>query len=146
RRCIAARPRSPDHLPMRALFATVCTMLVVLAGAVQPAGATDYNTHLTRAPYLTDLVGVHVIVNFATDQSGTTASVSYGPFDGTTCTLPSVQSATRSTVKVGTVSEYQWKASLTLPSAGRYCYRVMLGGADLLGAGDSPNFSTQATA
>ncbi len=131
---------------MRALFATVCTMFLVLAGAVQPAGATDYNTHLTRAPYLTDLVGVHVIVNFATDQSGTTASVSYGPFDGTTCTLPSVQSATRSTVKVGSVSEYQWKASLTLPSAGRYCYRVMLGGTDLLGAGDSPNFSTQATA
>ena len=131
---------------MRTLLAAVFTVLLAMTGAVQPAGAADYNTHLTRAPYLTDLVGLHVIVNFATDQSGTTASVTYGPFDGTTCTLPSVQSATRSTVKVGTVSEYQWKASLTLPSAGRYCYRVMLGGTDLLGAGDSPNFSTQATA
>ena len=114
-----------------------------LAGSVS---AASYDTHLTRAPYLTDLVGLHVIVNFATDQSGTTASVSYGPFDGTTCTLPSTKGATRSTVKVGTVSEYQWKASLTLPSAGQYCYRVMLGGVDLLGAGDSPMFMTQAPA
>ena len=89
-----------------------------MTGAVEAAGAADYNTHLTRAPYLTDLVGLHVIVNFATDQSGTTASVTYGPFDGTTCTLPSVQSATRSTVKVGTVSEYQWKASLDAPERG----------------------------
>ena len=131
---------------MRTVLAAVFAVLLAMTGAVEAAGAADYNTHLTRAPYLTDLVGLHVIVNFATDQSGTTASVTYGPFDGTTCTLPSVQSATRSTVKVGTVSEYQWKASLTLPSAGRYCYRVMLGGTDLLGAGDSPNFSTQATA
>ena len=72
--------------------------------------------------------------------------MSYGPFDGTTCTLPSSQSATRSTVKVGSVSEYQWKASLTLPSAGQYCYRVLLGGTDLLGTGNSPVFTTQAAA
>ena len=104
----------------------------------------------TRAPhpgpYLTDLVGLHVIVNFATDQTGTTASVSYGPFDGTTCTLPSSQSATRSTVTVGSLTHYQWKASLTLPSAGQYCYRVLLGGTDLLGTGNSPVFTTQASA
>ena len=59
-----------------------------LSASRGPVGAAYYDTHLTRAPYLTDLVGLHVIVNFATDQSGTTASVSYGPFDGTTCTLP----------------------------------------------------------
>ena len=130
---------------MRTLTVLAISVLAAL-GLAGPVGAASYDTHLTRAPYLTDLVGLHVIVNFATDQSGTTASVSYGPFDGTTCTLPSTQSATRSTVKVGTVSEYQWKASLTLPSAGQYCYRVMLGGIDLLGAGDSPVFVTQATA
>ena len=130
---------------MRTLTVLAISALAAL-GLAGPVSAASYDTHLTRAPYLTDLVGLHVIVNFATDQSGTTASVSYGPFDGTTCTLPSTQSATRSTVKVGTVSEYQWKASLTLPSAGQYCYRVMLGGVDLLGAGDSPVFMTQAPA
>ena len=65
-----------------------------------PAPATSprrrtYDTHLTRAPYLTDLVGLHVIVNFATDQSGTTASVSYGPFDGTRARSPRAQTARR---------------------------------------------------
>ena len=128
---------------MRTLTVLAISALAAL-GLAGPVSAASYDTHLTRAPYLTDLVGLHVIVNFATDQSGTTASVSYGPFDGTTCTLPSTKGATRSTVKVGTVSEYQWKASLTLPSAGQYCYRVMLGGVDLLGAGDSPVFMTQA--
>jgi hypothetical protein len=106
---------------LRAL--AICLLLVTLGLVSAPAGAASYDTHLTRAPYLTDLVGLHVIVNFATDQSGTVASVTYGPFDGTSCVLSSAQSATRTTVKVGTVSEYQWKASLALPSGGRYCYR-----------------------
>jgi calcineurin-like phosphoesterase family protein len=131
---------------MRTLAALALIALLGVVGPVPVAGATDYNTHLTRAPYLTDLVGLHVIVNFATDQTGTTASVSYGPFDGTTCTLPSSQSATRSTVTVGSLTHYQWKASLTLPSAGQYCYRVLLGGTDLLGTGNSPAFTTQASA
>jgi hypothetical protein len=129
---------------LRAL--AICLLLVTLGLVSAPAGAASYDTHLTRAPYLTDLVGLHVIVNFATDQSGTVASVTYGPFDGTSCVLSSAQSATRTTIKVGTVSEYQWKASLALPSAGRYCYRVLLGGTDLLGTGDSPVFTTQAAA
>jgi hypothetical protein len=132
---------------MRILRALAIGLLLVTLGVLSaPAGAASYDTHLTRAPYLTDLVGLHVIVNFATDQSGTVASVTYGPFDGTSCVLSSAQSATRTTVKVGTVSEYQWKASLALPSGGRYCYRVLLGGTDLLGTGDSPVFTTQAAA
>ena len=143
---------------MRKLTVLVTVAVVVLCAFASPAGAKKppppppppgggtYDTHLTRAPYLTDLVGLHVIVNFATDQSGTTASVTYGPFDGTSCVLSSAQSATRTTVTVGTVNEYQWKASLTLPSAGQYCYRALLGGADLLGTRDSPVFTTQAAA
>jgi hypothetical protein len=130
---------------MRTLLAAVFTVLLAMTGAVAQAGAADYNTHLTRAPYLTDLVGLHVIVNFATDQSGTTASVTYGPFDGTTCTLPSVQSATRSTVKVGS-ERVPVEGLAHAPERGPVLLRVMLGGTDLLGAGDSPNFSTQATA
>ncbi len=126
-------------------------MLVLLAGLASlglagAAGATTYDTHLTRAPYLTDLVGTHVIVNFATDQTGTVASVSYGAYDGTTCALTSTQAAIRSTVKVGDLTHYQWKAPLTLPSAGSYCYRPKFGTIDLLGAGTSPVFTTQAPA
>lgn len=67
RRCIAARSRSRD-LPMRTLLAAVFTVLLAMTGAVAQTGAADHNTHFTRAPYLTDLVGLHVIVNFATDQ------------------------------------------------------------------------------
>jgi Calcineurin-like phosphoesterase len=131
---------------MRKLTALVALAALVLSGLASPSGAATYDTHLTRAPYLTDLVGLHVIVNFATDQSGTAASVSYGPVNGGTCTLGSTQSATRVTVKVGTVNEYQWKASLALPSGGSYCYRPLLGTTDLLGGGAAPVFTTQAAA
>src|SRR5258705_10507861 len=114
---------------MRTLRLLALALLLVTLGlTAAPAGAASYDTHLTRAPYLTDLVGLHVIVNFATDQSGTTAPVTYGPFDGTSCVVSSAQSATRTTVTVGTVTEYQWKPSSALPSAGRYCYTTLLGG------------------
>ena len=122
------------------------TALLALAGGVGSAEATTYDPHLTRAPYLTDLTGLHVIVNFATDQSGTAASVAYGPFDGVTCSLSWTQAATRTTVKVGAINEYQWKGSLALPSADRYCYRVLLGTTDLLAASTSPAFRTQVAA
>ena len=141
---------------MRKPTVLVTVAMLVLCAFASPAGAKKppppppppgggtYDTHLTRAPYLTDLVGLHVIVNFATDQSGSAASVSYGPSSGGTCTLGSSETAVRSTVTVGTVSEYQWKASLTLPSAGSYCYRALLGTTDLLGGRASPAFTTQA--
>ena len=143
---------------MRKPTVLVTVAMLVLCAFASPAGAKKppppppppgggtYDTHLTRAPYLTDLVGLHVIVNFATDQSGSAASVSYGPSSGGTCTLGSSETAVRSTVTVGTVSEYQWKASLTLPSAGSYCYRALLGTTDLLGGRASPAFTTQAPA
>ena len=73
-------------------------MLVLLAGCARsglqaPPQAATYDTHLTRAPYLTDLVGTHVIVNFATDQTGTVASVSYGAVRRHACALTSTQAA-----------------------------------------------------
>ena len=43
-----------------------------------PAPPPPLNSALTRAPYLTDLVGLHVAINFATDQSSTTGSIRYG--------------------------------------------------------------------
>jgi chitodextrinase len=112
------------------------------AVSARPAGVSS--AHLTRAPYLTDLVGLHVVVNFATDRSGTTASVIWGSVSAGVCVLGSAPAtASRVTVSVAGVFEYQWKASLTLPSTGTYCYRPYLGPTDLLGTNPSPQFTTQ---
>ena len=111
--------------------------LIAAAAAHMPAAeaATAFNAHLTRAPYLTDLVALHVNVNWATDQSATTGSLQWGPVTGGTCTLPNTMTAARNaaSITVGSVKEYQWKAALTLPAQGTYCYRPLLAGTDLLG-------------
>ena len=105
---------------------------------------TSLDSHLTRAPYLTDLVGLGVAVNFATDRSSTSARVSYGPVaeDGT-CAPTASGTPTRRAITVGTVPEYQWTAHLTFPQPGSYCYRVALAGVDLLDTNPSPTFTTQ---
>ncbi len=108
-----------------------------------PAPTAGYASALTRAPYLTDLVGLGVIVNFATDRSSSVASVAFGSASSGTCTLSTTVSASRITVAVGSVYEYQWKAKLTLPTTGTYCYRPYLGSLDLLGTNPSPQFDTQ---
>jgi fibronectin type 3 domain-containing protein len=103
-----------------------------------------YDPHLTRAPYLTDLVGLHVAINFATDQSATTGSIQYGAVDGAgNCTPSTTVTAGRITILVGTVSEYQWTAQVTLPATGTYCYRAYLASTDLLAGNGSPRFTTQ---
>ncbi len=104
---------------------------------------SPYDAHLTRAPYLTDLVGNHVAVNFATDRSATTASVVYGAVSGGTCTPSTTVVPSRVSIQVGPVAEYQWTAQVDLPAAGTYCYRIRLAGTDLLGANPSPQFTTQ---
>jgi hypothetical protein len=114
------------------------------------AATAAFNSHLTRAPYLTDLVALHVNVNWATDQSATTGSLQWGPVTGGTCPLPLPNTVTAarnaSSITVGSVKEYQWKVSLSLPAAGSYCYRPLLAGTDLLAANPSPQFTTQAAA
>jgi hypothetical protein len=119
-----------------------------LATAPAAQAAAAFNAHLTRAPYLSDLVGLHVNVNWATDQSATTGTLQWGPVSGGTCTLSNTMTAARnaSSITVGTVKEYQWKAALTLPSTGSYCYRPLLAGTDLLAGNPSPQFTTQAPA
>lgn len=105
---------------------------------------SGYDPHLTRAPYLTDLVGLHVAINFATDQSGTSGSIKYGAVDGSgSCSADTAVAAKRITIQVGPVSEYQWTARVDLPAAGTYCYRVYLGTGDLLAANTSPRFTSQ---
>lgn len=108
------------------------------------APAAAYDAHLTRAPYLTDLVDLHVAINFATDRSATKASIGYGAVDQSgACSARVTVAATRIAIKVGTVAEYQWTAQVGLPTGGTYCYRVYLGSTDLLGANVSPQFTTQ---
>lgn len=114
-----------------------------LSGTVSAQAMYPYAAQLTRSPYLTDLVGLHVAINFATDQSGTTASVRYGPVGSGGCSLTDTVVPNRITIQVGTVSEYQWTAQVDVPAAGTYCYRVYLGTTDLLGQNASPQFTTQ---
>src|SRR6266851_4600019 len=115
-----------------------------LSSAVSATPMAIYDPRLTRAPYLTDLVALHVAINWATDQSATTGSVRYGTVGaGGACTPTAEVAATRITILVGIVSEYQWKVDLTLPATGTYCYRVYLAGIDLLGSNASPAFTTQ---
>jgi hypothetical protein len=124
--------------------------LAVVAGvALAPAPAlAEPSVSLTRYPYLTDLVGGSVTVNWATKRtSAVTASVTVGkPGPGSACTGPTV-TATRTSITVKSVSEYQWQATVTgLDPDATYCYRVYLGTSpktDLLGSDPSPTFTTQ---
>jgi chitodextrinase len=114
------------------------------SSGVAARAQAPFDSQLTRAPYLTDLVGLHVAINWATDQSALTGSVAYGVVGtGGSCTPSTVVAASRTTISVGTVFEYQWKGDVTLPATGTYCYRVYLGSTDLLAANGSPVFTTQ---
>jgi len=123
-------------------------ILVLLALLATPttAQAASFAPALTRAPYLTDLVGNHVNVNWATNQSATTGSLQWGPVSSGVCSLSNSLTATRTTVTVGAVVEYQWKAALNPTSRGTYCYRPRLATTDLLAGAPSPQFQTQAPA
>jgi hypothetical protein len=103
---------------------------------------------LTRYPYLTDLVGGSVTVNWATARtSSVTGWVKWGRADGS-CTA-NTTAATRTSVTVGSVRQYQWKATIPLEADTRYCYRVYLGTSpqtDLLGTDLSPRFTSQVPA
>ena len=120
-------------------------ILLLIGWLVTPivAGAATYAPALTRAPYLTDLVSLHVNVNWATNQSSTSGQLKWGPLSNGSCKLNNNLNLTPTSVTVGTVPEYQWKASLSLPSAGTYCYRPLLAGVDLLATNPTPQFKSQ---
>ena len=127
-------------------LATVALALVAVVPLYAPAVAATpgYALELDRYPYLTDLVGLSVEINWATDTSGAAGSATFGAVDGSgNCNPTTSVTASRTSITVGTVSEYQWKAVLTLPATGTYCYRVALGTLDLLGSDPSPQFTTQ---
>ncbi|MCW2594159.1 MAG: metallophosphoesterase, partial [Jatrophihabitans sp.] len=128
---------------------SLVVLVLVLAFTSTPVGAqvpAAWNVALTRAPYLTDLVASHVNVNWATDRSGSQATLKWGPVTGGSCSLANTATPTRLSVTVGSVAEYQWTSGLTLPAQGTYCYRPFLGGIDLLGADTAPQFRSQVPA
>lgn len=130
----------------RALLVVILAgVLIPLLSAVSPRPAVALATQLKRYPYLTDVVGPYATINWGTDRSATTGSVKYGKVGAESCTA-NTATATKTSITVGTSSQYQWKAMLTLTPGTEYCYRVYLGGTDLLGADPSPRFRTQVPA
>jgi uncharacterized repeat protein (TIGR01451 family) len=118
--------------------------IVTLFVAVAPAHA--YNSKLLRYPYLTDVVGNSATINWATDRSSTSSVLRWGIVAGGSCTASS-KSAAKTSITVGSLSEYQWKATLTLSPGTGYCYRIYMGTGssqvDLLGDDPSPRFMSQ---
>jgi Calcineurin-like phosphoesterase/Purple acid Phosphatase, N-terminal domain len=112
-----------------------------------PGSATASAPQLKRYPYLTDVVGSSATVNWATDRSRSSGRVRYGRLGVESCTARA-KSASRSSITVNGVSQYQWRATLSGLSPGaRYCYRPEFGTntpiIDLLGTDATPSFYAQ---
>ena len=131
----------------RMRIATACAVLVCTVSAIPAVtAAAGPSSTLRRYPYLTDLVTTNVTVNWATTTAATTGSVRYGRSGSESCTAHTV-TATKTTITVGSTTEYQWKAMLSGLSADTsYCYRVYGGSTDLLGSDSSPVLRSQVAA
>ncbi|MCW3004887.1 MAG: metallophosphoesterase [Conexibacter sp.] len=113
--------------------------LLVLWTSASPAAA--FAPQLRRAPYLTDATAGGATVNWATDRSLTSGSVQWGPPGA--CSTNTV-AATRAPITVNGVPEYTFKTRLAIPDDTAFCYRVLGGTTDLLGAATaSPTATTQ---
>lgn len=120
------------------LLALVCLVAGGMAGSTTALADAPV---LTRYPYLTDMTPTSVTVNFATDTVSPHPVVQYGPATGS-CTA-STAAVTAHKMTVGTLSEYQYAATLAgLAPATGYCYRLQQAGSDLLGADPAPAFTT----
>ncbi|MDP9185696.1 MAG: metallophosphoesterase, partial [Actinomycetota bacterium] len=132
-----------------ALVLAITTVGVVAESAIAPAANAAVAPQLTRYPYLTDVVQTFATVNWATDRSGTKATLKYGRVDAGSCTTNTLSpfttvSASKTSISVNGVNEYQWKAKLSnLAPNTQYCYRIFLGATDLLGSNASPRFWSQ---
>jgi len=137
------RPRKAA-VPLTALF-VAAALLVPAVAATTSADAASLAPPLTRYPYLTDVAGSNATVNFGTDQSKISAVVKWGQVGVESCTAHTT-TATKTSISVNGVGEYQWKAQLSplLPDTA-YCYRPYFGTSqiDLLGSDPAPQFVTQ---
>jgi calcineurin-like phosphoesterase family protein len=128
------------------LLASVVVLgsVVVAVVTVHAATAEGALSALTRYPYASEVVGTSATVNWATDRSQSTGSVTWGAVNNGSCAPSYRVPATGVSITVGSRSEYQWSARLTFPGPGTYCYRPQLGTTDLLGSEPSPQLRTSA--
>jgi uncharacterized repeat protein (TIGR01451 family) len=132
-------------MTQRRLRVGVVALSFFFALAMLPGAASAYGPELRRYPYLTDVVESSATVNWATDQSSTTALVRWGEVDDGSCATNSTPAA-RQAITVGSDAQYQWRARLAVSPDREYCYRVYLGSSpevDLLGDDPSPRFFSQ---
>ena len=130
------------HLGRRLVIVVAMVAAILPVLAVQRAAAAT-GAALTRYPYLTDSIQSSITVNWATDTSATTGTVTWGPPGS--CGA-NTTTATRTSITVLAKAEYQWKATIPVTPDTSYCYRVLLAGADLLGTDPSPTFTSQVAA
>lgn len=123
----------------------LCALAALVSPALTPPPASAaVASQLKRYPYLSDAVGTYVTVNWATDRSQSTAAVKWGRVSSTgSCTAETNVPATRASITVNGVLQYQWKASFSVGSSPEFCYRVYLGATDLLGTDGSPRAKPQ---
>ena len=137
------RPRELHRRTWRSIVVVLAVVgSVATVSQIQSASAAT-SAALTRYPYVTDVVGNSARVNWGTDTSQSTGSVTWGAVSGGTCTPTHSVTATKVSITAGK-AEYQWTAPITFPSSGTYCYRVQLGTTDLLGTDPSPQVTTAA--
>ena len=113
----------------------VIAALLAIAPAVASAAPAQ---QLRRYPYLTDATSGGVTVNWATDRSLTSGSVRWGRVSSGSCSPATGVTATRTSITVNNVAEYQWRARLGTGDGTRFCYRVFGGSTDLLGTDATP--------
>ena len=131
---------------VKRIAAVTALLACIVAVAPSEIASASHSSTLRRYPYLTDLVTTNVTVNWATTTSATTGSVRYGRVGAESCTARTA-TATKTTITVGSTTEYQWKANLSgLSTDSAYCYRVYGGTTDLLGTDASPTFRSQVPA
>jgi hypothetical protein len=128
----------PARVLASCLVLLLSTTLMVLA-FTPPAGAATA-TALTRYPYLTDATQTSMTINWATDTSGSSGSVTWG-LAGSNCAT-NTTAAIRTSMTVISKAEYQWKTAVPVSPDTKYCYRVKLGSTDLLGSDPSPQFTS----
>jgi hypothetical protein len=86
----------------------------------------------------------NVTVNWATTTTITSGTVRWGKLGNLGGCDAQATTATKTTITVGTTTEYQWKALLSgLRKGGAYCYRIDGDGTDLLGTDATPDFHAQ---
>ena len=94
-----------------ALVLALTSVGVIAQGAAAPV-ANAAAPQLTRYPYLTDVVQTFATVNWGTDRSQTKGTVKFGRVGQESCTAHTV-SASKTSITVNGIAEYQWKAKLS---------------------------------